>query len=271
MSSVPPAVSEAVLRCGYGVPGFAAQYDANRPRPPAVLLDLLPRIAAVERPEMVVDLGSGTGLSTRFWADRAASVVGVEPIAEMRDYAERATSAANVRYVAGASSATGLPDACADIVTCAQSLQWMEPDSTFAEVGRILRPGGVFGAYEYFNLATGSWEADAAFFEARRNVGRLREELGLDAGRTLWPVSEQRLEASGCFRYTAETSVHGVEEGSGARLVGFLLSEGSVTTLLERVPEEAFGLDRLREIAAQTLGDEPTPWHIGYHLWFGVK
>ena len=38
--------------------------------------------------------------------------------------------------------ATGLADACADIVTCAQSLHWMQPDVTFKEVDRILRPGG---------------------------------------------------------------------------------------------------------------------------------
>jgi hypothetical protein len=81
-------------------------------------------------------------------------------------------------------------------------------------------------------------------------------------------VSRERLEASGTFRYTRE--VHGVETGN-QRLVGFLLSEGTVTTLLERVPEEAIGLDRLRVLAAKTLGDDAAPWYIGYSVWLGVK
>lgn len=32
--------------------------------------------------------------------------------------------------------------------TVAQALHWMEPASTLAEVARILRPGGVFAAYD---------------------------------------------------------------------------------------------------------------------------
>jgi hypothetical protein len=47
--------------------------------------------------------------------------------------------------------------------------------------------------------------------------------------------------------------------------------EGSVSTLLEQVTEEAIGLDRLRALAARTLGDEPSAWHIGYAVWLGIK
>jgi ubiquinone/menaquinone biosynthesis C-methylase UbiE len=54
---------------------------------------------------------------------------------------------------------TGLPDGGADVVTCAQSLHWMEPQSTFAEVARILRLGGAFAACDYDLLPTIGWEA----------------------------------------------------------------------------------------------------------------
>ena len=189
----------------------------------------------------------------------------------MRAQAERATSAANVRYVGASAYATGLPEGCADILTCSQSLQWMEPESTFAEVDRILRPGGVFAAYECRSLVTKSWEAVAAWLDVREAVGRLRRELGLDEDKRRWPVSLERFEASRRFRFTSETSVHGVESGNADRLIGFLLSEGSLSTLLERVTEEAIGLDQLRLLAASTLGDEPAPWHVGYVVWLGVK
>jgi len=57
--------------------GFADVYDAYRPRPPAVLADVLCALAGVVRPALVVDLGCGTGSSTRYWAERAGQVVGV--------------------------------------------------------------------------------------------------------------------------------------------------------------------------------------------------
>ncbi len=38
--------------------GVAGSYDAYRPRIPAVLLDLLPRLAGTPRPQLVVDLAS---------------------------------------------------------------------------------------------------------------------------------------------------------------------------------------------------------------------
>ncbi len=268
--SADPLVEE-LRRSGYSSPGFAARYDANRPRPPAILVELLCFVAHVERPALVVDLGSGSGLSTRVWADRAESVVGVEPNPEMRAYAELRTSDENVRYLDAAAEATGLPDACADIVTSAQSLAWMDPDRVFGEIGRILRPGGVFAACNYRSLLTGSWELDQGFTDVRAAVGRLREELGLDRGNRRWSLSRERLVASGQFRYTNETSVHSVEVGTPERLINFLLSEGSVTTLLERVSEEAIGLDQLRAVAARTRGNGPAPWYIGYGVWLGLK
>ena len=72
--------------------GFADVYDRFRPRPPAALVDALCLLAGVERPSLVVDLGSGTGTSTRYWADRAARVVGVEPSPDMRAQARAATA-----------------------------------------------------------------------------------------------------------------------------------------------------------------------------------
>ncbi|GAA1722176.1 hypothetical protein GCM10009745_84060 [Kribbella yunnanensis] len=139
----------------------------------------------------MVDLGAGTGLSTRLWSSHADEVVGVEPSSAMRAEAARRTTAANVSYVAGAGSSTGLPDGWADLVTAAQALQWMDPDSTYAEIARILRPGGVLAAYQYNTVVTGSWEADAAFRRVRELVRRRRTELMLDAERQLWPVTPE--------------------------------------------------------------------------------
>jgi SAM-dependent methyltransferase len=263
-------LKRTVSASGYSEPGFAARYDRFRPRPPAVLLEWLPRLAGVERPALVVDLGSGTGLSTRAWAGLADEVVGVEPNEAMRAHAEAVTGGAGVRYVAGSSYATGLDHGCADLVTCSQSLQWMEPEPTFREVARILRPGGVFCAYQYESLQTPFWEPEAAWRDSMRLKGRLREELGLDEGRRRWPPSLERLEEAGCFAECRELRLHSVEAGDAERLVGLALSEGSLATLLAAgVTEDEAGVTRLREVAERTIGSTPCAWLIGYRAWVG--
>jgi len=78
--------------------GFAREYDRYRPQPPAALARLLAQYTGTRRPTLVVDLGSGTGLSSRYWGARAQQVIGIEPSTDMRDEALRQTRAANVRY-----------------------------------------------------------------------------------------------------------------------------------------------------------------------------
>jgi len=121
--------------------GFADLYDRHRAAPPEILAELLTRLTGVPKPGLVVDIGSGTGLSTRYWRGKSKRVIGIEPTADMRVQAEAAENHIDhtkIQYIDGFSYRTGLPDDCADIVTCAQSLHWMEPHSTFQEVERIL-------------------------------------------------------------------------------------------------------------------------------------
>ena len=263
-----------LVESGYGGPGFAEHYDRCRPRPPLALAELLPSLAGTRRPRRVVDLGCGTGLSTRFWAPHADEVVGVEPNDAMRAFAETATATAteshNIRYVGASAYQTGLADACADVVTAAQSMQWMRPDRVLPEIGRLLRPGGVFCAYEYFALQTPLWEPEDQWRRVRARKGELRAELGLDDSVQLWPVSTARLEESGVFRCVRELALHSIEQGDGERLVELALSEGSMTTLLEvGASAEDIGLDRLQTPAATM--PQPLPWWISYRVWVGLR
>jgi len=43
------------------------------------------------------------------------------------------------------------------------------------------------------------------------------------------------------------------------------------TLLAAGVTEEQVGLDRLREAAARGLGDEASPWYLGYRLVVGLR
>src|SRR5215472_5617074 len=101
--------------------GKASSYDRVRPSPPLVLLDLLTQLIGTQHPALVVDVGSGTGLSTAIWSERAERVIGIEPSADMRQEAiskvEDNPHAAHIEYRKGLAHQTGLPDGCADIVT----------------------------------------------------------------------------------------------------------------------------------------------------------
>lgn len=253
--------------------GFSDTYDRYRPQPPAVLIDILTQLAGVERPALVVDVGAGTGLSTRLWAGRADQVIGVEPNDDMRRQAEAQTAAPGVHYRAGFGSATGLPDACADIVTASQALHWMEPAPTFAEMARILRPGGVFAAIDCDWPPAVHWEAEAAYLACMARVDAINRERGFAREVKSWPKHEHlaRMRASGHFRYTREIVLHSVDMGDAERLVGLALSQGHVETALKRgVSETEAGIADLRTVAAHTLGDEPRPWYWSYRVRLGI-
>ncbi len=257
--------------------GRSEVYDAHRPRPPAVIPGLLTQLARTRRPRLVVDLGSGTGLSTFIWVDRAEAVVGIEPNADMRAVAEANKAAhangTNVRFQGGIAAQTGLPDACADIVTCSQSLHWMEPEPTLAEVARILRSGGVFAAYDYQRSPTMDWEAEEALVAFWTRLDTVEKARGLPRERR-WPKEEHlhRMRVSGRFRYVRETWVHSIEMGNAERLVGLARSHGSIGVLLRQgLDEKEIGLDALCLAAERTLGDEPRPWFLSYTVRIGIK
>ena len=64
----------------------------------------------------------------------------------------------------GVAQAIAFPGGAADIVTCAQSLHDMEPEGALAEIARVLRPGGVFAAYDYDWPPVVHRDAEEAFF-----------------------------------------------------------------------------------------------------------
>jgi len=233
--------------------GFAELYDTHRPHPPSILLDLLTQFAGVVTPNLVVDLGCGTGLSSRFWSSRARQVIGVEPTDDMRHRAELETVSQNVSYRGGLSHQTGLPGNCADIVTCSQSLHWMDPLATFREVARVLRRGGVFAAYDCdWPPTTSSWEVDAAYYKCMERIMELEDMHAVSDGLRRWSKEEhlKRMEASGCFRFTREVVVHHVEEGNAERLIGLTRSQGNVAMLLKKgLSELELGMQKLKEVA----------------------
>jgi ubiquinone/menaquinone biosynthesis C-methylase UbiE len=258
--------------------GFADIYDSYRPAPPPAIVDLLIQLAGGGAPAKVVDVGSGTGLSTMIWAGRATEVVGIEPSADMRHQAERcvakAARAGDVRFIEGLSTATGLGDGCVDIVTISQALHWMEPEPTFTEVARILRPGGVFAAYDCDWPPTLNWEAEQAYQRCRLRAVQIEREKRFTPEVREWSKSGhlERMRQTGRFRYVKEVVLHHVESGGADRLVGLALSQGEIASLLKHgLSEEEIGIAALREDARRALGDAIVPWYWSYRVRIGIR
>lgn len=137
--------------------GQGADYDRLRPGYPAAAIDaILAELsdgAAVPRGPLAVDLGAGTGKLARVLAARGLDVIAVDPSETMLQAAASGIAAAaspapdplpgSIRPVIATAEATGLPTACADLVTAAQAWHWFDTAAASAEAARLLRPGGV--------------------------------------------------------------------------------------------------------------------------------
>lgn len=261
--------------------GIAEQYDAYRPSAPVALPELLAQIAGAPAPAHVVDLGAGTGLSTLVWAGRAKQVTGIEPNNDMRRQAEARLAVSEerrgVRFVAATAERTGLPDACADIITVSQALHWMEPVATLAEVARVLRPGGVFAAYDYEWPPTITPETDILFHDYLARAWKVAEARGVSGEPPGWKKGGhlKRMRQSGHFRMTKKISMHGVETGGADRFIGLTLSNG-VSGMLARSELTADDLEivaferDVRRAFASHHGTQPL-WYVSYHVRIGVK
>jgi SAM-dependent methyltransferase len=289
--------------------GFADLYDEVRPVPPMVLADVITSYAdgAGNRPEVVVDLGCGTGLSTRWAAGWASEVIGIEPSDDMRARAAAVTSDPNVRYAAGWSNATGLPEGCADVVLAVQALHWMEPTGTFDEVARLLRPGGVFAALDCdWPPSVGDARAERAWHTARATVAtheramsgwaespaarpssspqtdQLRPVDPHDAAAAVtilddvqfWHKGEHlaRMIDSQRFYHCVEVATLGEETGDADRFVQLFRSQGDYQALRRHGLDDAtLGIDAFAADVRTILGDAGHPFWFTYRARIGVR
>jgi SAM-dependent methyltransferase len=157
--------------------GHAIVYAAARPTYPPELFDWL----AVQCPQrrLAWDAGCGNGQASVALAAHFDEVFASDPSATQ---IEAASAHPKVRYSVEPAEQCSLPDACADLVTVAQALHWFDTERFYAEVRRVLVPGGLLAVWTY-ELSNVSPEVDAVF---------MRLYHALDA---YWPPERRHVEA----------------------------------------------------------------------------
>jgi ubiquinone/menaquinone biosynthesis C-methylase UbiE len=105
-------------------------------------------LAEPRREDVVVDLGSGTGLLTLAVADRVSEVWAVDSSEAMGRYLDTKAASAgleNVRTVLASAASLPLVDSVADLVVsnyCFHEMSHRDKTRALSEVMRVLRPGG---------------------------------------------------------------------------------------------------------------------------------
>ncbi|MCA1843912.1 MAG: class I SAM-dependent methyltransferase, partial [Actinobacteria bacterium] len=127
------------------VTGFAEaeRYERARPGYPPAAVAWLAGHLRLRTGSVAVDLAAGTGKLTRLLTPTGTTVLAVEPVDEMRRLLAR--QCPTVPVVAGAAERLPLRAGSVDAVTVAQAFHWFDADAAFAELRRVLRPGGRVG------------------------------------------------------------------------------------------------------------------------------
>ncbi len=94
---------------------------------------------------IIADVGAGTGISARLFAERGARVIAIEPNAQMRAAAQRHPL---VTWCDGTAEHTGLPNASVDAVAACQAFHWFAATEACVEFRRIARRRAVLVQYE---------------------------------------------------------------------------------------------------------------------------
>ena len=138
----------------------------------------------------VVDLGAGTGKLTRSLVALGHRVTAIEPLPEMLELLPAAAPGAFA--ILGNAEVIPLPDASADVVTCAQSFHWFDFEVALPEIARVLRPRGRLALVWNVRDDNAPWVAELSRTIGGESVARSDAEEPIEASGLFGPVEEAR-------------------------------------------------------------------------------
>ena len=170
----------------------AQQYSRYRPEYPQQVWNKI--FAFTERhgvdTKMALDLACGTGQGTFELCSHYQWTVGVDiskvQIEQAREKATTLGKSGIVEFVHAAASQLPFPDASVDLLTCAMAWHWLDPNTVFPEIDRVLKSPGALAVHSYniptishdqcnkmlheFINSNGNWPEDGPYGSADENL-----------------------------------------------------------------------------------------------------
>ncbi|MGL5353829.1 MAG: class I SAM-dependent methyltransferase [Clostridium sp.] len=252
----------------------AKKYNSSRPTPPKEIVDIAIKYLGY-KPNIVIDLGCGTGLSTKIWANFSNKVIGVEPGSEMRTEAIMHINSNNTTFVEGISSDMPFGDNEVDIVACSQSFHWMEPKSTLKESSRVLKNGGLFLAFDCDWPPTIDYIIEKEFLNViKKSNAILDTKENIDENAKKFRKSDhlKHIKNSGEFTFVKEIVLHSKENYNKERFIDLLLSQGGVQTVLNKYPEEIKDdIESFKNSVSSKFIEKEMEIIFSYRIRLGIK
>lgn len=143
----------------------AARYDRFMRKDAAAYARMYELIRPVVRQKTVLELATGTGLIARNIVSAAACIEATDASQEMIDEAKRGSRSARLHFSVQDMFHLPYADGSFDVVIVANALHIVpEPEKALAEIGRVLRPGGVLIAPTFTHAGNSLRGRVRAFF-----------------------------------------------------------------------------------------------------------
>jgi ubiquinone/menaquinone biosynthesis C-methylase UbiE len=124
--------------------GKAVEYARYRVDYPGTVISAALKSVGVVPEDVIADLGSGTGMLSRWFLERGNRVFGVEPDDGMRQVAENSLRrfGAGFTSIDGTAERTSLGDSSVTVVAAGNAFHYFDPHAARTETERILQRGG---------------------------------------------------------------------------------------------------------------------------------
>jgi ubiquinone/menaquinone biosynthesis C-methylase UbiE len=225
----------------------AERYARGRPDLHPAIVQRICDVVGRSRFDSVLDVGCGTGLSTRAIAKVADRVIGIDSSPEML---AQATGGAGIVYQQARAESLPFADRSFDLVNVGLAFHWFAPDAFLSEARRVLGDEGWLVIYNSGFL--GVLDGDDDFARWHRHVYLARYPT---PARSQSSVSDEFVRPFGFTLVRKETHDQDISMSS-VEFVNYLLTQSNVIAVVERgsVPLDA---------VAQFIADGVVPFFRG--------
>jgi ubiquinone/menaquinone biosynthesis C-methylase UbiE len=178
-------------------------YSAGRKEKPDAVYDVLKTY--VKPDALILDLGSGTGISSRQLCKNGfKNVIGVDRDLLMIKEAEAAnTPSCTIKYIrADVSQGLPFPDEEFQVVTASSAFHWFANPSSIKEVRRILKPHGY-----YFIISVKGRHTSPSTEPIKVQIKKIFAEFGIPPKPNKYSLSSLENLQEGGFKIIADTLI----------------------------------------------------------------